>query len=205
LSQRFDKGRDIRGAVGTDKAAKGKEGTAESQARIEEIYKDWVEEEVPEWVNKLSAEEQTEYIGKLEKAMTTDIEEDGSAFDALLEYEERMEQEVNSRKEVKPSEEKPQEKPQSAKEDTKKGAIEAARRLGMDAYKSEDELKKILNVAKKHQNDPRQVQRAKDIELILADREAKKDLPQRFVEDRSANETVEEGTIKQMLIEGLEG
>lgn len=211
LSQRFDKGRDIRGAVGTDKAAKGKEGTAESQARIEEIYKDWVEEEVPEWVNKLSAEEQMEYIGKLEKAMTTDIEEDGSAFDALLEYEERMEQEVANRKESKVEEVKPKKEEPESGTDTKKSEAEArkeqiaaARRLGMDAYKSADELKKILTMAKRHMSDPRQAQRAKDIEVILADREAKKNLPKRFVEDKAAEEARSDESVKQMMIEGLE-
>lgn len=210
LSQRFDKGRDIRGAVGTDKAAKGSEGTAESRARIEEIYKDWVEEEVPEWVNKLSAEEQMEYIGKLEKAMTTDIEEDDSAFDALLEYEERKEKEVNARKEEKATEEKPKEEKKKKEEkvsdeEARKEQIAAARRLGMDAYKGDEELKKMLNMAKRHLSDPRQVQRAKDIEVILADREAKKDLPKRFVEDKAAEEARSEESVQQMLIEGLEG
>lgn len=198
---------------GSVRAEKSTEGSVESQARIEEIYKDWVEEEVPEWVNKLSAEEQMEYIGKLEKAMTTDIEEDGSAFDALLEYEERMEQEVANRKESKGEEVKPKkEEPESgtdtkkSEEEARKEQIAAARRLGMDAYKSDEELKKMLNMAKRHLTDPRQVQRAKDIEVILADREAKKDLPKRFVEDTAVDSDSEaKESLKQMMIEGLEG
>lgn len=196
---------------GSVRAAKGSEGTAESRARIEEIYKDWVEEEVPEWVNKLSAEEQMEYIGKLEKAMTTDIEEDESAFDALLEYEERKEKEVNARKEEKATEEKPKEEKKKKEEkvsdeEARKEQIAAARRLGMDAYKGDEELKKMLNMAKRHLSDPRQVQRAKDIEVILADREAKKDLPKRFVEDKAADSDSEaKESLKQMMIEGLEG
>jgi hypothetical protein len=43
----------------------------------------------------------------------------------------------------------------------------------MDAYKPDEELKKMLDVAKRHLDNPRQAQRAKDLETVLADRKVK--------------------------------
>ena len=55
----------------------------------------------------------------------------------------------------------------------RKEVIAAARRLGMEAYKPDEVLQKMLETAKAHMSDPRHAQRAKDIETILADRKVK--------------------------------
>ena len=51
----------------------------------------------------------------------------------------------------------------------------ASKRLGLDAFKPEAELRRMLTIAKKLSGrDKRFEQRAKDLEVMLADREAKK-------------------------------
>lgn len=77
---------------------------------------------------------------------------------------------------VKPSQKAPSEKPKardSGDAELRKEVIAASRRLGLDAYKPDKELNKMLRTAKEHISDPRQAQRVKDIEAILADRKVK--------------------------------
>lgn len=156
---------------GTEKAQEAK-GDVRSQ--IADIYADWVEEEVPDWVNNITDEEAKEYVGLLEEARDHGSEEGSSALEKLEEFEKNHKNAKTKKTEAKAESKK--EKSEATKQNAdelRKAAIQASRRLGVEAYKPDDVLEKMLETAKAHISDPRQAQRVKDIEAILADRKAK--------------------------------
>lgn len=164
----------------------------EMDSRIEGIYKDWVEEIVPEWVKKLSAEESKKYADMLEAARDWDRDETNTAFEELTKYEDAKSKEYDELKAKKKDESKKGKTPNGVDTSTtrktkeedvheenngssRQEVIDASKRLGLDAFKPEGELKRLLAIAKKlADRDKRMEQRAKDIETMLADREAKK-------------------------------
>lgn len=89
------------------------------------------------------------------------------------ESEEPQEEQKKETETAKPKDEKPEKARDAGDMEKRKAAILASRRLGVDAYKPDDVLEKMLETAKAHMSDPRQAQRAKDIETILADRKTK--------------------------------
>ena len=174
-------------------------GGGDSRKQIADIYKDWVEEEVPEWVNNLSDEEAAEYAGLLSGAREHGVEDDSNAFDRLEAFEEKQ----KKRAEKVKKEEAPQQKPKEDKvDDSRKATIDAARRLGVDAYKPDEVLQKMLDTAKAHISDPRQAQRAKDIETILADRKSKgkKEVSQEEIKAARAEQKFRERTGGETLL-----
>lgn len=162
-----------------------------SKQKIEEIYEDWVEEDVPEWVYALNEDEGKEYLSLLEEAMEHGGEDESDSLERLSKYEEEH-QNAALKKQHREKEEQKEKLKESRKEQ-----IEAARRLGLDAYKTDAELQRMLRVAKAHSSDPRQVQRAKDIETIMADRAEKKantpkeDVDHKMVTDELTNDIEE--------------
>lgn len=183
----------------------------DSRSRIEQVYKDWVEEEVPDWAKNLSDEEAAKYADLLEKAANWDSEKDGenTALHDLDAYEEGYRQkeaaakeaEVKAKEEVKKAAEQKQ-------ADARKDILAATKRLGMDAYKPEAELRKLLAQARGHASgNPRMEQKVKDLEAVLADRESKKNLAPReggkYVGDEMPKEEAR-NLVAEMIIKALE-
>lgn len=163
---------------GNEAQAKGK-----GQEKLESIYKDWVEEELPEWAKELDEKEALEYAALLEEARDHGSDEGSTAFERLDAFETSHKNEER-KKEAEVKKQKHNDEVQA-----NRPQLEAARRLGLDAYKPTDDLKRMLDVAKRHSSDPRMVQRAKDIETILADRKSKEGMPEheggKYVGDES--------------------
>ena len=169
----------------TEETSKEKKPKGSTREQIADIYADWVEEDVPEWVNNLSDDEAKEYVGLLEDAREHGGDEDSKSLDNLEKFEKSHKNAKPKKKEetakaetakAAPKAEAPKAKQEESKasaEEMRKAAVQAARRLGVEAYKPDDVLEKMLETAKAHISDPRQAQRAKDIETILADRKAK--------------------------------
>ena len=165
---------------------------ADTDKKIAQLYKDWVEEPIPDWVNNLSDDEASEYVGLLDAA-ANNTADDSTAFNRLTAWENEHSkakrkgenegdnkggkvdssvsgssgdgdaQTANSAKGV-----------QETKID-KEQLMQAIKRVGLDAFKPEDQLKRVLNDARHFMTgNPRMEQKVKDIELILADRAAKK-------------------------------
>lgn len=148
------------------------------KSRIATVYKDWVEEDVPEWVDELSDEDAEKYAELLEEARDAGGDDDGDSLERLEAFEKpHKEKEAEKKKESEAAEKKKVEEGSDKNSSSHKDLMDAVKRLGTDAYKPEPELKKILDFAKKHMTDKRWAQKAKDIETILADRESKKNLP----------------------------
>lgn len=168
---------------------------ADTDKQIAQLYKDWVEEPIPDWVKNLSDDEASEYLGLLDAA-ANNTADDSNAFNRLTAWEDE-----HSKAKPKPKEEEPKktgngETAPSGKRDgngeaakplvSAKGVqetkidkgqlMQAIKRVGLDAFKPEDQLKRLLNEARHFMSgNPRMAQKAKDIELILADRAAKKE------------------------------
>jgi hypothetical protein len=200
--------------------------------RIGEIYKDWVEEDVPGWVNSLTKEEADEYATMLANARDHGLEVGSTAIRDLDEYEKGMSSLIGRGEKPKAgeakgdkvveaspakSEEAKKPKAESAKSakpvDAGKTAVmEASKRLGMDAYRPEKEMKMLRAQALQRAKDnPRMAQRVKDIDTILADREAKKSLKDNgggkfagIVEDEMPKE-IRDGLVAEALVMALEG
>jgi hypothetical protein len=151
-----------------------KESTGTPQEKIAAIYKDWVEDNVPKWVSNLTDEEAKEYVGLLESARDNGSDEGSDSLSKLEEFEESHKNAKPKKTEAKAESKKEKsEAPKQNSDELRKAAIQASRRLGVEAYKPDDVLEKMLETAKAHISDPRQAQRVKDIEAILADRKAK--------------------------------
>lgn len=168
---------------------------ADTDKKIAQLYKDWVEEPIPDWVKNLSDDEASEYLGLLDAA-ANNTADDSNAFNRLTAWEDE-----HSKAKPKPKAEEPKnagngETAPSGKQDgngegakplvSAKGVqetkidkgqlMQAIKRVGLDAFKPEDQLKRLLNEARHFMSgNPRMAQKAKDIELILADRAAKKE------------------------------
>lgn len=168
--------------------------------RIAEIYKEWVEEDVPSWVGELSPEDAKQYAELLDDAMKHGTDDDSNAFEKLEEFEAPRRTKEQEKQEEKEKEERRQ------LSESHKEVVEASRRLGTDAYMPAADLKKLLNLAKQHISDPRWAQKAKDIETIMADREAKKSQQPKeggkYVGDESPREQ-NMNIIMEALIQGL--
>lgn len=156
-------------------------------SRIEGIYKDWVEEEIPEWVKALPPEESKKYADMLEAARDWDSDEANTAFEELTKYENAKSKEYEdgqskAKEEKKRKEEAAKAESEKAKREKEKSdstseteaqnrkyVMEASKRLGVDAFKPMKELKRMLGVARQLSNrDKRMEQRAKDLETMIA-------------------------------------
>lgn len=168
---------------------------SDTDKKIAQLYKDWVEEPIPDWVKNLSDDEASEYLGLLDAA-ANNTADDSNAFNRLTAWEDE-----HSKAKPKEKTEEPKNGGKGNGEAASKGKVEeggakplvsakgvqetkidkgqlmqAIKRVGLDAFKPEDQLKRLLNEARHFMSgNPRMAQKAKDIELILADRAAKKE------------------------------
>lgn len=199
-------------AASPKQSSAGSSKKGDSRSRIEQVYKDWVEEEVPDWAKNLSDEEAAKYADLLEKAANWDSEKDGenTALHDLDAYEEGYRQKEAAAKEAEVKAKEEAKKAAEQKQaDARKDILSATKRLGMDAYKPEAELRKLLAQARGHASgNPRMEQKVKDLEAVLADREAKKNLAPReggkYVGDEMPNEEAK-NLVAEMIIKALEG
>ena len=184
---------ETKGEAPNKEGAKTSTGSrADTDKKIVQLYKEWVEEPIPDWVNNISDDEASEYAGLLEAA-ANNTADDSTAFNRLTAWE-------NEHSKAKPkgknegdnkggkvdssasgsSGDGEAQTTNSAKgvQETKidKGQLmQAIKRVGLDAFKPEDQLNRVLNEARHFMaGNPRMEQKVKDLELILADRAAKK-------------------------------
>ena len=203
---------------GEESSGEGEESNAEisdPSSYIADIYEEWVQEAVPAWVNTLSAEEATEYAALLDKARKHGIDEGSTAFRDLDAFEKEMSrragrpprkaksaaveakgEEKAKEAEKQPKEVKPEDKPLMNLEKAQRNeeCKAAEKRLGVDAFRPDADMRRLWADAKRRADkDPRLEQRAKDIELILAEREERRRQPKRegaagIVEDEMPQE-----------------
>ena len=153
----------------------------------------------------------------LEAARDWDTDDTNTAFEELTKYEETKSKEYEENKAKAKEEAKKREetakaeaaKAQKAKEEAERVAksghsiqdvMAASKRLGLDAFKPEPELRRMLAIAQKLSGrDKRFEQRAKDLEVMLADREAKKNQKSTRGTGNYAG-TVEDAMPKEVLL-----
>lgn len=147
---------------------------------------------------KKRKEELRERVGEVAEKVTGEATEGEGKEKASGKGEKK--ETVGSKKEAEESE-KPKARDEGNAE-LRKAAVQASRRLGMDAYKSDEELNKMLTIAKRHLDNPRQAQRAKDIETVLKDRAVK---GKHKVTEAEKLESRLAGVVKDEMPSGLEG
>ena len=179
------------------KASGGREATNKA---IADIYKDWVQEDIPDWVGGLSDDEAAHYVKLMENARDNS-EDDSEAFNNLLKFEDEHSKgkpspapvekpketaavEATAKAKPKapvsssPAKKESPKKPVSATPSSaqvrkidQKELMSAIQRVGMEAFQPESLLRRALNNAKHFASgNPRMAQKVKDIEMILADR-----------------------------------
>lgn len=183
-------------------------------SRIEKVYKDWVEDDVPGWVGEMTEANQAAYADILEKAQHSGGMDNGASLDALDAFEKKHMRDGAKKRAAEAEKEKktdsgeavgkPDQEESTIPKEARKQALEAAKRLGVDAYKPTDELRKMAIILKPRAGgNPRLEQRLKDLETVLADREAKKDLAPKemgkYVGDESPNRQI----VMDILVEAL--
>lgn len=184
------------------------------RSRIEKVYKDWVEDDVPGWVGEMTEANQAAYADILEKAQHSGGMDNGASLDALDAFEKKHMRDGAKKRAAEAEKEektdsgeavgKPDREESTIPKEARKQALEAAKRLGVDAYKPTDELRKMAIILKpRTDGNPRLEQRLKDLETVLADREAKKDLVPKemgkYVGDESPNRQI----VMDILVEAL--
>ena len=184
----------------------------DTQSRIAKVYKEWVGEDIPDWVSTLSDDDAATYADLLEKASEWDDTQDGenTALHELDAFEDKHSTKAAEAKDASRKESIAKRETGEAKvAESNKDIIAATKRLGVDAYKPVAELKRILNQTKAHADgNPRLEQRVKDIEAVLADREAKKNQAPReggrYVGDEMPKEE-KFYIVAKLVAEALEG